>query len=270
MEKAFDDFFVLIRRIVVAHRFTCDKNYICNYCDGRKYYGFVYLLSGSLNYYFNNKKIMHAVAGDMVFLKPEDAYTVTCSEDCYHYTVNFQIDESESEGSIVERIFKKADTVRLHKTSSTNFYGDSLEKLCECWFKKREGYRMKALALLYQIIYAFMRDQISLMHDNDFNKIKPAKEFLETHWNKETSLKELANLCCLSVAHFRHLFMKVLNSTPMKYRDSLRILYAKDYLMQEEYSISEIAYKCGFDDGNYFSRHFKKHTGVTPSQYRQQ
>ncbi|MBR0189748.1 MAG: helix-turn-helix transcriptional regulator, partial [Clostridia bacterium] len=136
--------------------------------------------------------------------------------------------------------------------------------------KKKEGYRMQSLSLLYKILYTFVQNQLYLTYDNNFNKIQPAKEYLETHWDKETSLKELANLCCLSVAHFRHLFMKILNTTPMRYRNSLRILYAKDYLLQNEYSITEIANKCGFDDGNYFNRYFKKHTGVTPGQYRRQ
>ncbi|MBQ9355032.1 MAG: helix-turn-helix transcriptional regulator [Clostridia bacterium] len=270
MEKAFDDFFILIKRIVVAHKFTYDENTTCNYSDGRKYYGFVYLLSGNLNYNFNNGKEMQAVAGDIVFLKPNDAYIVSCSEVCHHYTVNFQIEESASEGSIVEKILNKLDTVHLYRTSGANFYGDNLGKLCEYWFKKKEGYRMQSLSLLYKILYTFVQNQLYLTYDNNFNKIQPAKEYLETHWDKETSLKELANLCCLSVAHFRHLFMKILNTTPMRYRNSLRILYAKDYLLQNEYSITEIANKCGFDDGNYFNRYFKKHTGVTPGQYRRQ
>lgn len=270
MKNAFDDYFILIKRIVVAHKFTYDENTICNYSDGRKYYGFVYLLSGNLNYRFNNDKVMQAVAGDVVFLKPNDAYIVSCSEVCHHYTVNFQIEESESEGSIADKILNNLDTVRLHRTSGANFYGDNLGKLCDCWFKKKEGYRMQSLSLLYKILYTFMQDQLCLMYDKNFSKVQPAKEYLEMYWNKEISLKELANICCLSVTHFRHLFMRILNTTPMKYRDSLRILYAKDYLLQNEYSISEIANKCGFEDGNYFSRYFKKHTGVTPSQYRQQ
>lgn len=270
MENAFDDFYVLIKRIVVAHKFTYDEKTTCNYSDGRKYYGFVYILSGVLDFNFNNGKKLRAVEGDIVFLKPDDAYVVSCSEVCQHFTVNFQIEEKESEGSIVEKILNDNETTCLHKTSSTNYYGDNLGKLCEYWFKKKEGYRMQALSLLYKILYNFIQERLCLMYDNEFNKIKPAKEYIESHWDKEVSLKELAKLCCLSVAHFRHLFMNKLNTTPIRYRDSLRILYAKDYLLQNEYSIIEIAYKCGFDDGNYFSRYFKKHVGVTPSQYRQQ
>ena len=45
------------------------------------------------------------------------------------------------------------------------------------------------------------------------------------------------------------------------------LLNAKDYLAQGGYSITEIAEKCGFLSVNYFSRFFKKHTGVSPKQY---
>jgi AraC-like DNA-binding protein len=54
----------------------------------------------------------------------------------------------------------------------------------------------------------------------------------------------------------------------MEYRDSIRLLYAKDFLAEESTSVSEAAYKCGFEDVNYFSRFFKKHTGSSPTAYR--
>ena len=40
------------------------------------------------------------------------------------------------------------------------------------------------------------------------------------------------------------------------------------YLSNTEYSVIDIAVACGFDDQSYFSKVFKKYTGMTPKQYR--
>ena len=49
-----------------------------------------------------------------------------------------------------------------------------------------------------------------------------------------------------------------------------RVLKAKTYLLQTPLTISEIAYKLGFDDASNFTRFFKKETGFTPSKFRAQ
>ena len=48
-----------------------------------------------------------------------------------------------------------------------------------------------------------------------------------------------------------------------------KIERAKDLLIENELSVSEIAHELGFEDVHYFSRAFKKWTGMTPAQYRE-
>ena len=56
--------------------------------------------------------------------------------------------------------------------------------------------------------------------------------------------------------------------TPMQYILSLRISAAKRYLDSTNKSIAEIASAVGYDNPLYFSRIFKKHTGYSPSEYK--
>ena len=56
---------------------------------------------------------------------------------------------------------------------------------------------------------------------------------------------------------------------PMQYIVSLRIAAAKGYLESTDKNIAEIAATVGYDNALYFSRIFKKRTGMTPTEYKQ-
>ncbi len=74
----------------------------------------------------------------------------------------------------------------------------------------------------------------------------------------------------VSFDYMRHCFKEEMGKTPLEYLTHLRIRQAKRYLRQSRfYSIGEIAYLCGFSDRYYFSRCFKKQTGISPKEYRE-
>jgi len=72
----------------------------------------------------------------------------------------------------------------------------------------------------------------------------------------------------MSVDWFIHSFKSVMKVPPMQYITSLRIAAAKGDLENSNKSIAEIA-AVGYDKALYFSRIFKKRTGMTPSEYKQ-
>lgn len=267
MNRIIDDFFVNIKQIIVAHQHIFYPHGVCNYAEGRKTFGIVHLLTGEVHFRFNDGTILKAHAGDVLLLKPTDAYTALCTSECVHYTVNFTIDEHSIEGDFLKDLFFSPSPVVLHKTPVHNAFSDRLARLCTAWQEKKEGYKLHALSLFYDIFYLFLETQIPAKQTLAYEKIKCAKAYIEAHWQENFSLQDLADLCFLSVPHFRHSFSQVFQIPPMEYRDSLRLLNAKDYLAQGGYSITEIAEKCGFLSVNYFSRFFKKHTGVSPKQY---
>ena len=71
--------------------------------------------------------------------------------------------------------------------------------------------------------------------------------------------------------HLRRLFRKETGMSMLEYLTELRINHAKRLLSENHrlhYSIAEIGAMCGFYDISYFSRVFKKKTGVAPSEYK--
>ncbi|MEG0379337.1 MAG: helix-turn-helix transcriptional regulator, partial [Eubacterium sp.] len=81
-------------------------------------------------------------------------------------------------------------------------------------------------------------------------------------------IEDLAELACLSERQFRRLFTDKYGLSPKQYCMNLRMKESCYLLKTTELSIAEISEKTGFEDANYFSRQFKKHTGLTPKEYR--
>ena len=76
-------------------------------------------------------------------------------------------------------------------------------------------------------------------------------------------------MCSISENYYRRLFRAEFGASPVEYINNKRIAAAKEMLASGYYSVSEIAYECGFAETRYFNAVFKNSTGMSPTQYRQ-
>lgn len=86
--------------------------------------------------------------------------------------------------------------------------------------------------------------------------------------NTELSVNYLANIFSLSPSYLTHFFKEEYGKNISEYINETRIRNAKTLLETTDIPISEVAFKCGFLDANYFSRKFRQIAGVTPRKYR--
>ena len=103
---------------------------------------------------------------------------------------------------------------------------------------------------------------------NMINEIERAAHYFKENFNKEISIEEYAKEHLMSSNWFIKCFKNIMKVTPMRYISSLRITAAKGYLEGSNKNISEIAAAVGYENALYFSRIFKKYTGVSPSEYK--
>lgn len=82
------------------------------------------------------------------------------------------------------------------------------------------------------------------------------------------TVKYFADRVCLSSNYFGDLIKKETGKTPQEYIQNKIIDLAKELILGTDKSITEIAYALGFQYSQHFNRTFKKHTGITPSEYR--
>ncbi|NRD77791.1 response regulator [Bacillus sp. BRMEA1] len=95
-----------------------------------------------------------------------------------------------------------------------------------------------------------------------------AKEFIETHFADSLTLEQVAEYVELSPFYFSKLFKDRFGMTFIDYLTEIRIKKAKDEMVDQGKSLKEICFSVGYKDPNYFSRVFKKHTGLSPTEFR--
>jgi two-component system response regulator YesN len=104
------------------------------------------------------------------------------------------------------------------------------------------------------------------------SKSNPALSVLEyIHSNYSDSnlcLEQISKNTFLTPAYICVIFKDYTSTTVNKYINEYRIEKAKLFLMDSNISMSDIATKVGYSDGNYFSKSFRKATSYTPSEYR--
>lgn len=99
------------------------------------------------------------------------------------------------------------------------------------------------------------------------NIVKKAINHIHLHLEEPLTLESIAEMIPVHPSHLSRTFKQETNMNITTYIQKQRIEMAKVYLKSESISITDIAFMVGFNDLNYFSRIFKKTTGMTPSQY---
>lgn len=136
--------------------------------------------------------------------------------------------------------------------------------------EKRPGYRFASLAHLMEILTRVARatDRLQSGQTSGMLIIQRATSFAEAQFHRSLTMEELAEAACTSVRTLQRLFRRELDCTPLEYLHHLRIRRAQFLLRAHPDSVSEVAYRCGFSDANYFSRVFRTTVGVSPVEFR--
>lgn len=98
--------------------------------------------------------------------------------------------------------------------------------------------------------------------------IQSAIAYMQQHFDSPITLKETADYVELNPSYFSTLFKQSCGSSFKEYLNYIRIEKSKKLLTTTDSSILDIALSIGFEDQSYFTKVFKKYTGLTPKQYR--
>ena len=212
------------------------QDYFCNRKDGRLDYQIIYIHRGSGHFYINNEWTTLS-AGNIVLYRPgiPQFYSYYANEKPEVYWIHFT-------GNQCEDILNTYDI-------KTCYIGERLylkllfqEIITELQLKK-VSYQDIVLHNFYIILCSIHRSFSSLSKpfDNDFSFDRLLLELNSKYANK-WSISSMANYCKLSESYFSHMFKERMGLSPMQYLNNQRMEKAKDFLLSNSMTISNIAH----------------------------
>lgn len=110
-------------------------------------------------------------------------------------------------------------------------------------------------------------DSSFLLNDKKIQLIKFVN-LIDENYNKGLSVSEYAQLMNISSRTLSDLVSLNLNKTPSQMIQERIILEAKRILLHSDLNVNQVGYRLGFDDPSYFVKYFKKHTKISPLEFR--
>ncbi|WP_434310434.1 helix-turn-helix transcriptional regulator [Hominifimenecus sp. rT4P-3] len=149
---------------------------------------------------------------------------------------------------------------------------EDVERLIQKWsgFWKEEAEPED----LEEAAFQFSRDAMRVISTNGrknrYRYVEEAKGYIERHFaDSGLSQDEVSEYIGITSSYLSILFKEITTEKFNGYLNRYRVEQAQKLLKTTTYSISDIGYKCGFNSNQSFYRVFKKHTMVTPNQYRE-
>lgn len=137
---------------------------------------------------------------------------------------------------------------------------------------KNENYETACQNLLeVLLIYILRNDDLSIVKSGDTilnRECAQIKNYLDSNYSENITLDTLAAITHMNKYYMAHAFTRYTGLSPINYLIQKRIQEGKSLLESTSYSIAQISAMLGFSSQSYFSQAFKKATGSTPVQYR--
>lgn len=133
-------------------------------------------------------------------------------------------------------------------------------------------HRLMGATLFAQFITALSRwyetPKSKKKADTHVLHLAQAISHIETHADRPLETEELAKISNMSLRTFYRAFSEAFGEPPSNYINRVRVQKAVELLVDRRLNVTEIAFRVGYEDSNYFTRVFRRLMGETPSSYR--
>lgn len=145
---------------------------------------------------------------------------------------------------------------------------DMLHKLCQTSTIPGSLQALKAKSLFFNVMDEVLTCAGSRRDESGRGVVEQAMEYMNSHYMEQLTIPKMADQYGLGSKQFAYLFQKHAKMSPNEYLIFQRVSRAKELLCTTTCSVTEISDCVGYSDPYYFSKLFKKRTGISPSKMR--
>jgi len=158
---------------------------------------------------------------------------------------------------------------RLLTSGGANAYQDIILHIIAFHFgEKMKRHCAKLLMLDFSRVSQQMFRTPDIVRQHNDELVHGLQDWLHERLDQPFKLGHLASKACLGERQIKRKFVNALGMPPLSYVQYMRVEKAKTYLEETGLSIEKISIKVSYQDVRFFRLVFKRHVGVSPSQYR--
>ncbi len=221
----------------------------------------VEIILDGIGYQILNGKKHSLKRGTVSILSPSDFHQVVAETDTSLMAWNIAFDESVISPSRLESIFLQGGGFTRVLDEITLVKIDTASELL-AQESRANGYIKPLIEYLLTLI-------MERAENNDEpTAMRKAILYIETHFRESPTLKEVAQVACLTPVYFGNLFKQITGETYINYLNSRKVNCAA-MLLESGLSVSEACFSSGFGSLSGFLHTFKQKKGVSPENYKQ-
>ena len=262
-------------------RIALEKTHICDFCEmtvnvtpihnWHKDLELIFVTKG--NGYINyDTKNIPMDKGDILVVNPNAMHRTYCQGDntvTYHFLIIYESFCEEVGIDISDYVFEE----KIKNEKVWDIYLQILDITNQRETMEKEIYTLTLRRLLTEILIELLgKHRTKGISENGttpplWEHIKKSIKYINENFMKPITLDDIANYSSVCKYHLSKEFKKYTGQTIFEYVNTVRCKNANTFI-SNGMSISEAAYRCGFENMSYFSKTFQKYVGVLPSKVK--
>ena len=204
-----------------------------------------------------DQEVFHAKPGKLIYIP---------------YTANIKISVLSEEKYSYINLFHQFPQRPLFEMDLSKDFDEVYELLTGLVASCKSAKTKKLFQKNIQIkkLFALLQAQTTSPQMDDYKVVKDLITYIDAHYHQDITLDKLASIANMKKSQISYLFKKYTNKRPIDYLIQHRIRKALELLETTDLLICEVAGEVGYQDPFYFSRLFKKYTGISPTTLRSQ
>lgn len=241
------------------------------YAHFHEQYELYYLKRGKTKYVIGSE-IFLLSPGDLIFIPRNTFHKSDNSDSDGVERVLFTFDDSFFKGD-GDRILEALCRVKyIHPCQETR---ESLQYIMECLEREEAEHAVDFVEMqrlyLRQLLILLRREiedtPMQSPSNHTYQPIESVAKYISEHYDADLSLSTLAQRFGMSNSYLSRYFKQAMSVSLSEYIMLTRISAAERLLRSTDYTVTEVAIKCGYNDSNYFASIFKQVKGISPKKY---